>query len=191
MQFKIFAIAPLAISVMAAPSRIPAADISTTDIVASSLEVRTDETATLVERQAITAAIITIATGVTTGVLTKAALAAITYAAGQVKNLKDWTKAREAFTQATVADMWAKNTDKANAPAAICYNMGYKVTVPATALAKANLKTGLLKTDYDCFYMQKASTFSYQGDGGLINYAYQLDGNVCTVDKNAKTIVCK
>lgn len=59
--------------------------------------------------------------------------------------------------------------------AAVCYNMGYKVSKPnqMRELTSVRLKSGVLNTDYDCFFMWGPDNhFNSEGDGGYINVSH-------------------
>ncbi|KAF4305027.1 hypothetical protein GTA08_BOTSDO06398 [Botryosphaeria dothidea] len=65
--------------------------------------------------------------------------------------------------------MWKK---RQNNEATVCYNMAYEVSKPAhmRGLASVRFESGVLNTDYDCFYMWAPdSHFWSRGDGGFIN----------------------
>ncbi|KAL8358874.1 hypothetical protein RB601_008226 [Gaeumannomyces tritici] len=125
--------------------------------------------AQLEKREIITGIVTSIAITVGTDLATRAANAGIKL----IKDISNWTSAREKFTKATVDEMWAKNPDPTQWVAAICNNVGYNLKNPQgiTGKVSVDLKQGALKTNYDCFYMAKGNTFSSTGDGGYINLA--------------------
>jgi hypothetical protein len=56
--------------------------------------------------------------------------------------------------------------------AAICYNKNYRVSRPSQMreLTSVRFKSGILNTDYDCFFMRGPDNhFNSFGDGGYIN----------------------
>lgn len=117
----------------------------------------------------ISGAIVTAVVGTASGV-----------AAGSINNilpnLNTWEQVREEFTKKTVEEMWARRPD--DNVAAICYvsdrltlqlckvankltfsveqNMDYTVSKPdqVSELASVKLSSGLLNTDYDCFFLK-------------------------------------
>ncbi|KAH6714985.1 hypothetical protein BKA61DRAFT_631861 [Leptodontidium sp. MPI-SDFR-AT-0119] len=151
-------------------------------------EVNAESEERLVKRGA-TAVVIGIAAVKGAAILTKIA---IEHGAETIKNLGKWTEVREAFTKATVADMWSRNPDRNKWHAAICYNKGYRVQNPNGIDGKlsAKVSSGLLNTDYDCMYMNAPNQFYTDGDGGYINLAYQYDSH-CTFDKKSGDLTCK
>jgi hypothetical protein len=74
---------------------------------------------------------------------------AVKAVSGLIKNLGDWTQARESFTKQTTANMMSKNPDGKKYVAAICYNMGWKVKDNAkiSEVVSAKLKLGALNTE--------------------------------------------
>ncbi|KAL1795896.1 hypothetical protein ACET3X_006120 [Alternaria dauci] len=123
------------------------------------------------------------------GVASAVVAVSATDAVNQIKNVADWTAAREAFTKATVYEM-AKSA-KPN-EASICYNMGYKVSKPnqMRLLTSVRLKSGVLNTDYDCFYMSGPDNhFNTEGDGGYINLAVQNPSS-CSFDSKTSDVYC-
>ncbi|KAB2580089.1 hypothetical protein DBV05_g1084 [Lasiodiplodia theobromae] len=136
---------------------------------------------------------------ITAGIISGAVVTAIVgtasgVAVGSINNilpaLSTWEQVREQFTKKTVAEMWARRPN--NRVAAICYNMGYSVSKPkqVTELASVKISSGLLNTDYDCFFMQGPDArFKPQGDGGYINFAAMHNNAHCTYNKGE--IYCK
>ncbi|KAI6354392.1 hypothetical protein MCOR25_008618 [Pyricularia grisea] len=120
---------------------------------------------------------------------TKAVDAAVKAVGNAIKGLQNWDNVREEFTKKTVSEMWAK-IDQKTYSAAVCYNMDY--TVPnIDGKTSVAVKSGLLKTTYDCFYMKAgAQTFQAKGDGGFQNLAAQHDSR-CTYDSKKITLTCK
>ncbi|KAI6379160.1 hypothetical protein MCOR25_002036 [Pyricularia grisea] len=184
MQFKAILVLASVATVLAAPAPIPSDTVvdvyNTAPVEVAQLDAR--QTA----KEQITAAITEAVKDAVTALAVKGAKMGAQF----VKDLKNWTNAREEFTKATVKEMWEAQTDKNTFPAAVCYNMGYKAE-GAAGLIKVDLKSGLLKTDYDCFYMPGNSNFKAEGDGGFINLAIQSDSNRCKYDSKAKTLTCK
>ncbi|KAI6619565.1 hypothetical protein MCOR07_005913 [Pyricularia oryzae] len=134
---------------------------------------------------------------ITTSILVAAGSAAATAAVdaavkaigNAIKGLQNWDKAREDFTKKVTAEMWAK-ADKKAFSAAVCYNMGYDAP-NIDGKTSVQIKSGLLKTSYDCFFMKAgANTFQAKGDGGFQNLAAQHDSR-CTYDKKAVKLTCK
>ncbi|GME39154.1 uncharacterized protein LTHEOB_8999 [Neofusicoccum parvum] len=131
----------------------------------------------------ISGAIVTAVVGTASGV-----------AAGSINNilpnLNTWEQVREEFTKKTVEEMWARRPD--DNVAAICYNMDYTVSKPdqVSELASVKLSSGLLNTDYDCFFLKGPDArFTPNGDGGFINFAVQNNEATCTYD--AGEVYCK
>ncbi|KAG6364574.1 hypothetical protein INS49_006176 [Diaporthe citri] len=146
-------------------------------------QIETNEAA-LEKRVVVEALVMAAATAAVGQVAVKAVDAAI----GLVKDLSDWTEARESFTQKVTAEMWSKNPSPGTYVAAICYNMDYTfANADHSEATKVELKSGSLHTDYDCMFMQKGNTFFPQGDGGFINYSYNSDGS-CT--HTAESLAC-
>ncbi|KAI6415409.1 hypothetical protein MCOR20_001587 [Pyricularia oryzae] len=120
---------------------------------------------------------------------TKAVDAAVKAVGNAIKGLQNWDKVREEFTKKTVSEMWAK-IDKKAYSAAVCYNMDYDAP-NIDGKTSVAVKSGLLKTTYDCFFMKAgAQTFKGKGDGGFQNMAAQHDSR-CTYDSKAITLTCK
>ncbi|KAI3400744.1 hypothetical protein diail_1953 [Diaporthe ilicicola] len=113
--------------------------------------------------------------------------------AAQVRDIIDWTAAREAFTRATTRAMWEHNPDPGAFVAAVCYNSrqgGYAGLLsssssssssgddddPAAAsktttreervVVSVSLVSGALGADYDCLYLRRGEGFSVDGEGG-------------------------
>ncbi|KLU82630.1 hypothetical protein MAPG_01701 [Magnaporthiopsis poae ATCC 64411] len=177
MQFKNVVL--FALPVFAAPTNLPVeGDIQTSELVAradaSAPVVATlvaDEAGAQIEkRQVISGMLTQAATDIGTEVARQAIQGAITL----IKDISNWTKAREEFTKATVAQMWAENPDPKKYAAAICNNVGYTLkngNAGAIGKVSVELKKGSLHTNYDCFYLEAGNTFSSTGDGGYINLA--------------------
>ncbi|TLS26660.1 hypothetical protein PpBr36_04031 [Pyricularia pennisetigena] len=184
MQFKAIIVLASVATVLAAPAPISSGTVvdvyGAAPVEAAQLDAR--QTA----KEEITAAITEAVKDAVTALAVKGAKMGAQF----VKDLKNWTNAREEFTKTTVKGMWEAQTDKKAFPAAVCYNMGYKAD-GAAGKVKVDLKSGLLHTDYDCFYMPGNSVFKGEGDGGFINLAIQSDNNRCTFDSKAKTLTCK
>ncbi|KAL8312455.1 hypothetical protein RB597_002868 [Gaeumannomyces tritici] len=191
MQFKNIFVLALPVAVLAAPIVAPAADnvaeLVVRDVAAAEHQLGARQDI----KQELIATVISAAKDIVRDVATAVAAEGVKKAGQAIKALKNWTPAREAFTKATSAEMWAKNPDPTKYAAAICYNMGYSITDPAgvEGLVKARLKSGLLKTDYDCFFMTAGNTMNLKGDGGFINLSFNADKR-CTYDKNTKVIRC-
>ncbi|KAG8165600.1 hypothetical protein KVR01_004152 [Diaporthe batatas] len=65
-----------------------------------------------------------------------------------VKDLSDWTEARESFTQEVTAKMWSENPSPGTYVAAICYNMGYTfANADHSEVTSVQLKSGRLHTE--------------------------------------------
>ncbi|KAF7905244.1 uncharacterized protein EAF01_005765 [Botrytis porri] len=116
---------------------------------------------------------------------------AIEHGGDTIKNLGEWNQAREEFSKATTADMWARNPDYRRYPAVICYNKGYSVKNPAGIVGKvsAKLSLGFLNTDYDCMYMTGNNQFYTHAEGGYINLSYKYN-NRCSHDRNTGDLTC-
>ncbi|KAK2604582.1 hypothetical protein N8I77_007499 [Diaporthe amygdali] len=113
-----------------------------------------------------------------TAAVGQVAVRAVDAAIDLIKDVSDWTDARESFTQNVTAQMWSQNPSPGTYVAAICYNMGYEfANADHSEVTTVELKSGSLHTDYDCMFMQKGNTFFPQGDGGFINYSYNSDGS--------------
>lgn len=123
------------------------------------------------QKRVVPVVLVTIGATVGATVLQVATTKAMESGAELVKNLGDWTEAREAFTQATTAAMWKNNPDRAKYAAAICYNKGYSFANPSkvAGIKKAKFALGALHTDYDCMYMEAGNAFHTASDGGFIN----------------------
>ncbi|TLD15269.1 hypothetical protein PspLS_10738 [Pyricularia sp. CBS 133598] len=185
MQFKAILVLASVATVLAAPAPIPSdtvVEVYNGAPVADVAQLEARQTA----KEQITAAITEAVKDAVTALAVKGAKMGAQF----VKDLKNWTNAREEFTKATVKEMWAAQTDKKAFPAAVCYNMGYKADGAAGKI-KVDLKSGLLHTDYDCFYMPGNSVFKGEGDGGYINLAIQSDSTRCKFDSKAKSLTCK
>ncbi|TGO15300.1 hypothetical protein BTUL_0042g00710 [Botrytis tulipae] len=106
-------------------------------------------------------------------------------------NLGKWNEAREKFTQATTANMWARNPDYNKYPAVVCYNKGYSVRNPAGIAGKvsAKLSLELLNTNYDCMYMTGNNQFFTHSDGGFINLSYRYNSR-CSFDGRTGDLSC-
>ncbi|KAL0065590.1 hypothetical protein AAF712_007368 [Marasmius tenuissimus] len=104
-----------------------------------------------------------------------------------------WNEARETFTKATTAEMWARNPNRGKWVAAICYNKGWRVKNPAgiSDVQSMELKLGALHTDYDCMYMGRGNQFYTDGDGGYINLSMTYDGGACNFDRGTGDLSCK
>ncbi|KAJ4397887.1 hypothetical protein N0V93_002125 [Gnomoniopsis smithogilvyi] len=78
----------------------------------------------------------------------QAIAAAVDAAYTQAKQIKNWDKARQAFTQGMVGSMSARNPDFGKAKAAVCYNQGYRIRDPSNyyGLRSVSFSSGLLKT---------------------------------------------
>jgi len=196
MQFKNIFVLALPVAVLAAPFVAPVTDVAaSSELVAPEpmpeyqLEARDPQGEDL--KQQLIAIVLSAAKDIAKDAATAIAAAAVKETNKVIKNLKNWTPAREAFTKATAKEMWGNNPDPKKYAAAICYNMDYSVSDPAgvAGLLKAQLKSGLLHTDYDCFFMSAGNTMKLKGDGGFINLATKSD-NRCTYDKNTKFIRC-
>ncbi|KAI9166503.1 hypothetical protein HJFPF1_02609 [Paramyrothecium foliicola] len=133
-------------------------------------EVETDvvEDDALEKRAAVTAAILSTAGTAAVTMLTERAINA---AIGFIGNLSNWNRAREEFTKKTTAEMWARNPDRRKFPGVVCYNKGYGVANSRNIDGKisAQLRLGVLNTDYDCMYIAAPNQFWTHGDGGYIN----------------------
>ncbi|ORY16573.1 hypothetical protein BCR34DRAFT_611436 [Clohesyomyces aquaticus] len=116
---------------------------------------------------------------------------AIEIAADTLKNLGEWNKARETFTQTTTLEMWNRNPDYAKFAAAICYNKGFRVKDPAgiAEQTSAKLELGLLNTDYECMFMAAPNQFFTDSDGGFINLSYRYDSR-CSFDAATGDLTC-
>ncbi|TLS30198.1 hypothetical protein PpBr36_03258 [Pyricularia pennisetigena] len=120
---------------------------------------------------------------------TKAVDAAVKAVGNAIKTLQNWDNVREQFTKKTTAEMW-NAVDKKTYSAAVCYNMDYEAP-NIDGKTSVSVKSGLLKTTYDCFFMKAgAGTFKGKGDGGFQNLAAQHDSR-CTYDSKAITLTCK
>ncbi|EKG15814.1 hypothetical protein MPH_07017 [Macrophomina phaseolina MS6] len=173
MKFQLVA-ALLAGVAVAAPST-PSVDVGLSTSEEKHLEKRLDP---------ITIAIIG---GVTSGIVGASATQGLNVA----KSAADWNAAREAFTKETVKSMWDKRRN--NNEAAVCYNKGYEVSKPAQMrdLTSIRFKSGVLNTDYDCFYMWGPDNhFWSRGDGGFINLAIMHDKNACPFDSKTSDLFC-
>ncbi|TGO59606.1 hypothetical protein BOTNAR_0159g00050 [Botryotinia narcissicola] len=108
-----------------------------------------------------------------------------------ISDLGKWNDAREKFTQATTANMWARNPDYNRYPAVMCYNKGYSVKNPAGIAGKvsAKLSLGLLNTDYDCMYMTGNNQFYTHSEGGYINLSYRYNSR-CSFDGKSGDLSC-
>ncbi|RAL61617.1 hypothetical protein DID88_009654 [Monilinia fructigena] len=125
------------------------------------------------------------------GLLTKFA---IEIGADFIKDLGQWNKAREVFTQTTTDQMWKRNPDYNRYPAAVCYNKGYHLRDPNghTGRVKAKLSIGnFLKTDYDCMYMTGNNAFYTWAEGGYINLSYTYNGNRCSFNRANGDLTCR
>ncbi|RKL34411.1 hypothetical protein BFJ70_g8367 [Fusarium oxysporum] len=118
------------------------------------------------------------------------------YAAGeaaynQVKDLKNWNKAREEFIKLVTQIMMDHNPDPKTAVAAICYNKEYGLKDPRNiyGLRSEDLSIWPAKTDYDCFYMGRGNAFWSQGDGGSINLWARWQRGACRFD-NQSDLYC-
>ncbi|KAH9432923.1 hypothetical protein MCOR02_007596 [Pyricularia oryzae] len=203
MQFKNMLLLASATSILAAPTTLEA-PVANVDAAVPAIEfgtaghIETQAAAeepehSLVERQAISGAIIGALTPILQDLATKAVNEAIKQAGIFIKDLRNWTAAREAFTQATVREMWYSNPDPAKYPAVVCYNKGYHLERPEgiAGWTKVELKTGFLHTDYDCMYMEGNNNFYTWSDGGFINYAFGIDRNRCEFDRSTGDILCR
>ncbi|KAH8882080.1 hypothetical protein GQ53DRAFT_831848 [Thozetella sp. PMI_491] len=138
---------------------------------------------------------------VTLSILTSAAGAAGAWATTQaldgikslVSSAANWNKAREAFTKATMDKMMANIKADASFKGAVCYNMGYDINDKSkiSAVTSVNFKSGVLKTDYDCFYMKSGAKFTGKGDGGFINIATNSMSGACPYDSKTVSVTCK
>lgn len=113
---------------------------------------------------------------------------AITEGVDVVKELQDFSAAREAFTQATTAAMFAK---RGAFPGVVCYNQGYTVNDDALVDGKvsARLDLGILNVDYDCMYLHTGAKFTTNGDGGFINYSARTVAP-CVFDQKTGDVSC-
>ncbi|KAL2059729.1 hypothetical protein VTL71DRAFT_10221 [Oculimacula yallundae] len=141
------------------------------------------------KRQAIVTGILV---SVATTALSQLTTAGVNAAIAEIKNIANFDAARQAFTKSAVSKMAAANTDKANFPGTICYNQGYRLQDPAgfTGLVSLELKSGLLKVDFDCFYMSKGNAFFSEGDGGFQNLATNSPAGACTFDSVTADLRC-
>ncbi|KAL1862493.1 hypothetical protein Daus18300_008590 [Diaporthe australafricana] len=120
-----------------------------------------------------------------TAAVGQVAIRAVDAAIDLIKDVSDWTEARESFTQNVTAQMWSDNPSTGQYVAAICYNMAYDfANADHSEVTSVQLKSGSLHTDYDCMYMQKGNTFFPRGDGGFINYSYNSDGSCTHTDES-------
>lgn len=187
MQFKTVIL--FALPVFAAPANYLAVDSQAAELVARAdapVPVAIDEEAEahIEKRQIITGIVTQVAITVGTEVATQAINAAIKL----IQDVSNWTSAREQFTKATVAQMWAKNPDPKKYAAAICNNVGYKFKNGdggAIGKSSVDLKQGSLHTNYDCFFLEAGNTFYSTGDGGYINLAMR-HLSTCKFDKGNK-----
>ncbi|KLU85934.1 hypothetical protein MAPG_04953 [Magnaporthiopsis poae ATCC 64411] len=197
MQFKNIFVLALPVAVLAAPFVAPTTDAAavSSDLVAREpmpeyqLEVRDPQGEDL--KQQLIAIVVSAAKDIVKDAATAIAAAAVKGANKVIQSVKNWTPAREAFTQATAKEMWDKNPDPKKYAAAICYNMDYSVSNPMgmAGLVKAELRSSFLHTDYDCFFMSGNNTMKLKGDGGYINLAFESDKR-CTYNRDAKYIRC-
>ncbi|KAL8382471.1 hypothetical protein RB595_006315 [Gaeumannomyces hyphopodioides] len=167
MQFKSLVV--LALPVFAAPTNF-AANQAAELVARADAPVAVSEEAHIEKREIITGIVTSIAITVGTEIATKAVNAGIKL----IKDISNWTSAREQFTKATVAEMMTQNPDPKKYAAAICNNVGYNFKNGdggAVGKVSVDLKQGALKTNYDCFYMEFGNTFFSTGDGGYINLA--------------------
>ncbi|KAL8298201.1 hypothetical protein RB598_001449 [Gaeumannomyces tritici] len=181
MQFK--SIVVLALPVFAAPTNFAANQAAELVARADAPAAVVGEEAHIEKREIITGIVTSIAITVGTELATKAVNAGIKL----IKDVANWTSAREQFTKATVAQMMAENPDPKKYAAAICNNVGYSFKDGDGAVGKVSvdLKQGALKTNYDCFYMAFGNTFFSSGDGGYINLAMRHSTS-CKFDKGNK-----
>ncbi|TEY33281.1 hypothetical protein BOTCAL_0687g00040 [Botryotinia calthae] len=109
-----------------------------------------------------------------------------------IANLGNWNSARETFTQTTTKEMWARNPNYNQYPAAICYNKAYSLKNAAGIAGKvsAKLSLGVLNTDYDCMYMSGNNQFYTQAEGGYINLSYRYSGSRCSFDQKTGDLTC-
>jgi phage tail tape-measure protein len=93
--------------------------------------------------------VVALLTAAATAAAGEAAIQAVKAVSGLIKNLGDWTEARESFTKQTTSNMMKKNPDPNKYPAAICYNKGWRVKDNAkiSEVVSAKLKLGVLNTE--------------------------------------------
>ncbi|KAL8312691.1 hypothetical protein RB597_005523 [Gaeumannomyces tritici] len=178
MQFtKLFTVATLATSALAAPAAVPVNETKVLDLselaMFDTFDVVADPGAAAADPQ-------------------DRAVMGIEKAAVLIKELSNWDNARERFTKTTVLSMWQSNPDPSRYPAVICQNQDYRLSNPngIAGWAKAELKMSILKTDYDFFYMMAPNTFHGLGDGGFINFASLNDKSRCTFNSRECQVRC-
>ncbi|KAK2006134.1 hypothetical protein LZ32DRAFT_670255 [Colletotrichum eremochloae] len=100
----------------------------------------TDEVSTLQDRQA---ALISAVIGIT-GSLAIVTAGAFIIAWAAIKNSHEFDKARKKFTRTQTEEMWKRNPDYNQFPAAACYSLGYRLANPSgfTQLANISLAAG-------------------------------------------------
>ncbi|KAL8291135.1 hypothetical protein RB600_006564 [Gaeumannomyces tritici] len=181
MQFtKLFTVATLATSALAAPAAVPVNETKVLDL----SELAMFDTFDLGHH--------TVILSIAKDVLTPYVKMGIEKAAVLIKELSNWDNARERFTKTTVLSMWQSNPDPSRYPAVICQNQDYRLSNPngIAGWAKAELKMSILKTDYDFFYMMAPNTFHGLGDGGFINFASLNDKSRCTFNSRECQVRC-
>ncbi|KAK7935301.1 hypothetical protein PG985_000796 [Apiospora marii] len=153
----------------------------------SQAQEKRDSGADIQKREVLTTIVATVGTAVITDLTTRAVGAATAL----VKDIGNWDKARQDFTQATTKAMMDNNPDPAKYVAAACYNKDYSVANPANTDGKTSVsfKLGALHTNYDCLYMSAPNTFYTHGDGGFQNLAYR-NTNACTFDQSTGDLSC-
>ncbi|KAK8034869.1 hypothetical protein PG993_009864 [Apiospora rasikravindrae] len=147
-----------------------------------------DGSADIQKREILTAIVTTAGTAVVVDLTTRA----VNAATALVKDISNWDKARQDFTQATAKAMMDNNPDATKYVAAACYNKDYSVSNPENTDGKTSVsfKLGALSTNYDCLYMKAPNTFYTHGDGGYQNLAYR-NTNACTFDQSTGDLACK
>ncbi|KAF4554112.1 Hypothetical protein D9617_5g069880 [Elsinoe fawcettii] len=118
---------------------------------------------------------------------------AIEIGADTIKNLGQWKRVREEFTQKTSQEMWNKNPDYRKYPAVACYNKGFTVRDWNGIAGKvsAKLSLGMLNIDYDCMYIAGPNAFWTRSDGGYINLSYRYNPQRCSFDQRTGDLTCK
>ncbi|KAL1851635.1 hypothetical protein Daus18300_012508 [Diaporthe australafricana] len=124
---------------------------------------------------------ISIITGVTSAAAGWATTEGLNTIKGLIQDSSSWDKVREQFTQDAVARMATNYKADASFKGAVCYNQGYMVNDPAkrSDIVSLEVKSGKLKTDYDCFYLKSGGEFKGNGDGGFINIAADTNNGAC------------
>ncbi|KAK7953493.1 hypothetical protein PG996_014388 [Apiospora saccharicola] len=139
------------------------------------------------KREILTTIITTAGTAIVVDLTTRA----VNAATALVKDISNWDKARQDFTQATTKAMMDNNPDPAKYVAAACYNKDYSVSNPENTDGKTSVsfKLGALNTNYDCLYMKAPNTFYTHSDGGYQNLAYR-NTKACTFDQSTGDLAC-